>query len=101
MVVAWSIAASLASRGFPGMQCVFPDFSPAIAAERTALLNHAMTRDDDSDRVRTYGGAYCSSRLGGANRLRDLVVTDKSARWNFQQRPPDIHLEIGAGDAQR
>lgn len=53
----------LIPRRFPYMDCLFPSFTPMVPADLTALLNDAVARYQERDRVCTYRQSNRSRRV--------------------------------------
>ncbi len=64
--------------------------------QRAIAANHAMTRDDDRDRVTSIRRAHRPRGLGPVNLLRDLPVTGGGRIGNGCQRPPYRLLKLCA-----
>jgi hypothetical protein len=73
----------------------------AVAGQRAGRSDHAVTRHDDRDRVRTICGADRARRTLRPQRLRDRPVTRRPAGGNGEERRPHALLERGAAHVER
>src|SRR5690606_22252494 len=80
----------------PGLQGQLALASPAVTAEGTALLDHAVAGNEYRHRIGTHGradGACCPWCATGCG---ELAVGNRPAGRNVEQGTPDGQLEVGA-----
>src|SRR5689334_14497718 len=70
--------------------------SAAIAREAAVGADHAMTRNDQRDRVRAVRRTHAARGRRLADRARDLAVAARLAVRNREQRLPHGLLELRA-----
>ena len=63
------------------------DRVPAIISEDTGLANHAMTWDDEGDRICAHRATDRARRARTTDRRRELTVTGEGSRRRAQERP--------------
>jgi hypothetical protein len=71
------------------------------AGERAIGANHAVTRDDETNRIRGIGATYCASSMRVADYLRDLRVRPSLAPRNSFECLPHELLKRGAAFGER
>ncbi len=74
---------------------------PRIPGERTTLRDHAMTRNDDRDRVRAVRGSHRATRRWSLDRTRELAVRPRRAVRDREQLSPHALLKAGASRTER
>src|SRR5690349_3842541 len=75
--------------------------SACVAAQRSVGAYHAVTWDNDRDRVRPIGGADRTYRVGLAYGARNIGVAPGLAERNAAEFPPHGFLEGGTPNIDR
>src|SRR5205085_8831844 len=66
---------------------------PAVAGQPSVRANHAMTGNDDGQRIAAVGETDRSRRRWLTNLRRERAVRDRPAVGNVEQRAPDSLLK--------
>ena len=83
-------------RRFPTQNCLFAGFSPAVVAEVGRLADHPVAGNDKRNGIFADGTAHRPGGAGRAHLDRHIFIGNNCAEWNFDQRFPDLYLEIGS-----
>ena len=70
--------------------------TPVIAAEPAVAAQHAVAGNQPGDRIRADGLADRPARAGAADRLGQRPIARRPAGAEFEQRLPDLDLEVRA-----
>ena len=81
---------------FPGKDRSLPGRAPAIVTGNTRCMNHAVTGDEEADRIFSGRISDSSRALWRSNRIGDLRIASKVAGRDFNQGAPDFVLEPGS-----
>ena len=73
----------------------------AVARQRAVGADHAVTRNDDRDRIRSVGGADRADRVRSRDAARELGVADRRAVSDPLQLAPARQLELRASRRER
>src|SRR5438128_9398727 len=80
---------------FPAEHRLLAGDAPVIAGERAAFAERAMAGHHERDRVFSDRGADRARGLRAIDLGRDIRIANRAAHWNFQQRLPYPHFEVG------
>src|SRR6185312_5945658 len=81
---------------FQRQQLLFDRQSATVPGEFAIRSDHAVTRDDDRNRIRSVRQPYRAARVRIADSPRQFPVRNRLAIRNFEQFVPDLLLEGGA-----
>ncbi len=70
--------------------------APSIVPRTSGARQHAMTRNEQRDRIRTDRRTNGAARLGPIQLGGDLPVAGALPKRDFHQRPPDRFLKVRA-----
>src|SRR5579872_5710229 len=96
-----TVSVRAALGGFALEKRPLPLDAPAVAGERAVARDHAMTRDDDGERIRAARRADGTSRVRTTEARRELAVRRGGSSRNGAQGPPDLTLEPCAAQIER
>src|ERR1700719_336861 len=92
------LASPIAQRKFPADNCAFANRVPVIVTEGAGFPNHAMTGNNESDRIGSDRATNGARGLRLTHCLSEPAVSCERADWNPQQCTPDAQLKLGASD---
>src|ERR1700751_2701834 len=90
-----------AQRAFEFEELAFNVEAAAVPAERAVRSDHAVTRQNDGDRVSVVGHAHRTKGLRLADRPCDIRIRARFAGWGFEQGMPATQLKRGSAQVER